>query len=105
MSRKVVYNACYGGFSLSKEAGEAYTLAKKVQGLDPPGEHYHDAFYVHEGKYPRHDPDLVGVVEALGPKKASGPCAELRIKDIGSYTYCISNFDGKETVETSSEWL
>lgn len=102
---KIVYNACYGGFGLSDEAvslyldlkGMVYTKVKgryatqfQVEG-DP-------EFYQHGIK--RSDPILVQVVEILGDK-ASGEYGELRLQEVADGTpYRISEYDGKETVET-----
>lgn len=102
---KIVYNACYGGFSLSGEAirmyldlkGFKYTEEKskwgssfKVKGLD--------GFY--DRNINRADPDLAKVVETLGDK-ANGMCAKLRIEDVPEGTlYRIDEYDGYESIET-----
>lgn len=85
---KVVYNACYGGFSLSKEAAEMLA-AEGVESAD----------------MARHDPRLVKVVEALGDK-ANGRYAKLRIAEVEG-PYRIDEYDGSESVETpdSYEWV
>ena len=109
---KIVYNACFGGFSLSDEAVELYL---KLKGKDYTKE---DGFFgsstykiigdLDDGDYDyfsersdieRDDPVLVQVVEQLG-KKANGPFAELRIEDIppGTY-YRIDEYDGNESIE------
>lgn len=54
----------------------------------------------------RHDPDLIKVIEELGPK-ANGDCAQLAIAELPSGTlYRIDEYDGRESVETNSsyEW-
>lgn len=49
----------------------------------------------------RHDPNLVGVVEELGGKEASGGYdSELEIKDIGNSKYHLCRSD-----ETEAEWI
>lgn len=109
MVYKVVYNDCYGGYSLSREA---ILLGRKISG-DPTwggvciiGDTYengdpvaYDYGYVYE--LPRHDPILIQVVEELG-EKASGSCAKLRIQTVSSL-YRIEEYDGHETVYTPDD--
>jgi hypothetical protein len=108
---KIVYNACYGGFSISDEAirmyldlkGFKYTEEKtkwgssfKVEGLK--------GFY--DRDINRADPVLIQVVEKLG-EKANGMCAKLRIEDVPEGTlYRIDEYDGYESIETkdSIDW-
>ena len=55
----------------------------------------------------RHDPDLIEVVELLGPE-ADGECSSLQIIDIGDKLYRIEEYDGKETLITPDDeydWL
>lgn len=94
--KKVVYNACYGGFGLSTLATQEIM---KRKGFD---ENSDDDFVC---ELPRTDPDLVAVVEELG-EKANGDCAMLRIKVVQD-KYRITEYDGIETVETpeSIKWL
>ncbi len=90
---KVVYNACYGGFSLSPKAGDLYEelSGKKLQ-------RYGD--YVWGDGVSRSDPFLVQVVETLG-KDASGQCAKLAITTVPKgCLYRIDEYDGLESVET-----
>ena len=89
---KIVYNGCYGGFSLSLAGWERYVeLGGQVE----------------NGRLvTRTDPILVQVVEELG-EKANGMCAELRIDDLPVGTkYRIEEYDGFEHIETedSIEW-
>lgn len=85
----VVYNTCYGGFSLSSEAEARYAELKGVT---------IESFWVDE--IPRHDPHLVQVVQELNDK-ASGTFSSLKIEWIprGS-KYYIKDYDGSETVLT-----
>lgn len=55
---------------------------------------------------PRHDKDLVAVVEELGDK-ANGDCAELKVVEISSNLYRIDEYDGAESVETPEDidWI
>ena len=96
---KVVYNACYGGFGLSKEASE---YLKKHWGCDiNPGYGYID-----EDLISRHHKGLIEVVELLGDK-ANGFCANLKIAEISTTMYRIDEYDGFESVETpdSYDWV
>lgn len=83
---KIVYNTCYGGFSLSKAACEMYksltglTLECDGRGID------------------REDLTLVKIVEELGPE-ANGLCANLAITKLFRGTlYRIENREGAEEV-------
>lgn len=110
-SVKIVLNACYGGFSLSREA---VLYARKLSG-DPNwggpttvGDTYscgepvtHHYGYI--DKIARTDPVLVATVEALGDK-ASGQCANLRVSRISKGTrYRIEEYDGFERLETEDD--
>lgn len=112
---KVVYNGCYGGFSLSREA---VLLGRQLSG-DPnwggpciPGDVYANGQavkmdYGHCYKLERHDPILIQVVETLG-KAASGNCALLKVTSIPiGVPYRIDEYDGNESVETpdSYDWI
>jgi uncharacterized protein (UPF0371 family) len=117
---KVVYNACYGGFGLSKEACQRYWDIKGQQvwiedaqwGFDvwlvPLNERLEKAYRKQTWYYndvSRHDPVLVQVVEELGDK-ANGYCAELAIYEVYD-SYRIDEYDGYESVETadSYDWI
>lgn len=91
---KVVYNACFGGFSLSEEA---MARLRKL-GADIGSEYMTDPL-------PRHDPRLVRVIEELG-EAAGGRFAKLSIREI-SEPYRITEYDGFESVEVPSdiEWI
>ena len=112
MTRKVVYNACFGGFSLSLEAQKMHIELKGKEPKFYEGEwswskHWYieEPYDVCDRNIDRHDPDLVTVVERLGDK-ASGDCAKLRITEV-SGPYRIDGYDGIETVEEPSglNWL
>lgn len=112
MKHKVVYNNCFGGFSLSKEAGQ-WLLDHNIE--EP---HKHDIeqslHWIEEdsvfrsiySKIPRHHPLLVQCVEELG-EAANGECAELAIEEIYGDVYKIDEYDGNETVETQDtiDWI
>lgn len=120
---KIVYNACYGGFGLSKEAVLRYAELKGIklyEYVEPrwknmgfymwikvPQEEYdkmtmdeqHEVWF-HDKDIDRADPILVQVVEELG-EKASGRCARLEIQELPKGTmYRITEYDGFESVET-----
>lgn len=93
---KVVYNACYGGFSISDEAVSwiEENYGKKV------------GRYYYRGDS-RHSEELVKCVEALG-KEANGDCASLKIAEISSNLYYIDEYDGSESVitpDTTFDWV
>jgi hypothetical protein len=131
---KIVYNACYGGFSLSHEAMMRYAeikgitlYTKKKYGynhyyLCPPEEYDRinaeeqakpvspDRFersnrlYISNRDFERNDPILVQVVEELGDK-ANGMCAELCIAEVPAGTlYRIDEYDGFESVQTKDSY-
>ena len=79
--RKIVINACFGGFGLSEKAvsilGEGYAYEWDIQ---------------------RDDPELVRVVEALG-EEANGECAQLKVVEIPEdVAWEIKEYDGNEHV-------
>jgi hypothetical protein len=131
---KIVYNACYGGFSLSHEAIMRYAeikgiklYTKKEYGyfhyyLCPPEEYNRineeesanpvapgrfersNSLYFSDRDFERNDPILVQVVEELGDK-ANGRCAKLRITEVPAGTlYRIDEYDGFESVETKDSY-
>lgn len=88
MSHKVAYNSYYGGFGLSEKAQE---LLNQLKGK-----------YVDYHDLPRHDKDLVAVVEELG-SEASGTFNSVVIAEIDSDRYRISEYDGWEKVITPND--
>lgn len=127
---KIVYNACYGGFSISDEAVERYAEIKGItlySDNDKWGNHYYlcpveefneiykeeDNAPVGPGRYARSnalcfsrrdisraDPVLAQVVEELGDR-ANGSYAKLEIEEVPTGTlYRIDEYDGRETVMT-----
>ena len=103
---KVVYNVCYGGFSLSDEAVEMYLNLKGLKYTKIKEKWGSSSYDVEENKnfydrrIDRDDPVLVQVVEKLGDK-ANGECAKLRIEDLPKGTlYRITEYDGYESIET-----
>lgn len=121
MGHKVVYNNCYGGFSLSLKAVdwleehckdealcERIKMIKTNDLSSDVSLKYEYLCYgisdLFDGK--RHHPDLVAVVEALG-KEASGTCANLAIEEISGNQYRIDEYDGAEDVITpnGNDWI
>lgn len=92
MSKGIVINRCFGGFSLSEEAYEY--LGLKWDGY---GHAYYDK---------RDNSKLVECVETLGSEQASGVFARLKVVYIpDDVEWEISNYDGMETVrEKSRSW-
>lgn len=85
---KIVYNNCYGGFSLSEAA--MARLKELGAGLT-------------ERTLDRTNPLLVRVVEELG-EAANGRAAELQIAKLPPGTkYFIDEYDGAETVVTAED--
>ncbi len=90
----VLYNHCYGGFDLSKEAKELY---KEYTGNN------YDYFKVR-----RHCPYTVKVFEVLGSKKFGDSYSNIKCETIPIYMehyYSIHEYDGMEGIETKSEWF
>ena len=129
---KIVYNACYGGFGLSISQNSFMAEAKGIKlyfdktyslysyYLVPPEEYNKirakegmlsparydesNAMIFSQNEIERSDPILVQVVEELG-KKANGSYAKLRIANIPAGTaYRIDEYDGYESVMTSSDY-
>ena len=116
---KIVYNGCYGGFSLSDAAVRRYLELTGVPFTEEESEYsFRNARYrigtsvMGEGEYfydwniERTDPVLAQVVEELG-KAASGEYADLCIIDLKPGTkYRITEYDGSEWIETEDdiEW-
>ena len=96
---KVVINACYGGFGLSREACELYA---ERMGLnvgkfnDTWGFFENGDFY--DRQIPRDDSVLVSIVEELG-EKASSRYSNLRVVEIpDGVEWEIEEYDGNEWV-------
>lgn len=91
---KVVYNSCYGGFSLSTAAIKRYA---ELSGKS-------EISLLSGRDIPRADPLLVQVVEELG-EKANGSYAFLQIEEVEPGTlYRIDEYDGAESVMLQSDY-
>ena len=119
---KIVYNACYGGFGLSKAAIDRYAALKGLKLYEKPedgtvsqslrqlighGDLYLDANftqYFSDYDIARNDPALAAVVEEMGAA-ANGQSADLQIRDLAPGTrYRIDKYDGNESVTTDQEY-
>jgi hypothetical protein len=119
---KVVFNNCYGGFSISLKAvewlednSEDEALLEHIENCKEDIEYSTSAYKNQMLCYSvseffdrkRHHKDLVAVVEALGDE-ANGSCAHLGIAQICGNQYRIEEYDGAEEVitpEDDSEWI
>lgn len=104
---KVAYNACYGGFSLSREAvllGREISKNDKWVNPSIKGDSYKngdvlDYDYGSLNNESREDETLIAVIEQLGDK-ANGSCAKLAIEEIpDGAEYEITEYGGFEGVE------
>jgi len=91
---KIVYNTCYGGFSLSEQAIKRYVeLGGELEKHDSSGR-----------RIDRADERLVNVIEELG-KAANGKYANLAIAYVPKGTqYRIDEYDGMESVLTIADY-
>lgn len=95
---EVVFNSCYGGFGISKEA-----VLRMVELGSKEAKKYYDEYFQlyinfnsHKPDVPRYDPLLIEVVKELR-NKASGEGASLAIGKINLDDLInIENHDGKE---------
>jgi len=114
---KIVYNGCFGGFSLSDAAIRRYLEIKGVPFIEEDSEYpsfrqvrfrtstsvMGDGNFFNDWDIERTDPVLAQVVEELG-KAASGYCADLCIRELESGTrYLLREYDGSEWIETEDE--
>jgi len=102
---KVVINACFGGFSISKKAAvfmaENGCKQAEVELTESKGDNFYGYGYGKEYNdgCDRTDPLLVLAVETLG-QEASGMCAKLKVVEIpDGIEFEISEYDGYESVE------
>lgn len=115
---RIVYNSCFGGFSISHEAVELYAkLTNKTLRVKPltfGGKTYNDStfqtYYLNDKYFSTHDlsrtdPTLLAIIDEIGLKRASGCCASLAIIDLAPGTkYRIDEYDGDECVCTIDEY-
>lgn len=101
MSVSVLYNATYGGFSLSESACE-YLF--NTYGINY--SYLHGMGMLKES-IARHDKRLLDVVDKLGIENVGGKYTKLRIKELTGDRYMIDEYDGWETViePHDQEWI
>ncbi len=87
---KVLISQCYGGFGLTQEVLKEY---EKVTGKDT-------SIY----DIPRHDKDLIRIVEKIGLVESADTFAELTIVEIPGVRYSIIEYDGYESTETPEDY-
>lgn len=80
----VLYNACYGGYSLSENA--------KLELIKRHGNEVEEIFES------RHDSKIVDLYKEMGSEWMSGDCAKIEIVSIEADGYKIDDYDGKESV-------
>lgn len=103
--KKIVINACHGGFGLSHEAMMRYAEIKGIHLIwkqDRSLKHYYKDSVSDDNYFsdniPRDDPALVQVVEELGDD-AAGHYSELKIVEIpDDVEWHIAEYDGLEHV-------
>lgn len=96
MSIKVVYNNCFGGFTISRACAERMAELGNKEAQSMIKEETH-RFYGFIWETPRHDNTLVQAVEELG-EDASGEMSDLRVYELSGDKYFIDEYDGSETV-------
>ena len=94
MTIKVVYNATYGGFSISRACAVRMAELGNKEAAEMIAE---PTYYGYLEETPRHDPALVQAVEELG-ESASGSAASLCVQELSGRKYIIESYDGLETV-------
>ena len=99
---KVVYNSCFGGFTISEEALRDIA---KLKGVSLEGMKYSCSMFFHRetgesfGDLERTDKELIQVLENIGSYRASGMCSNLTIAEIpDGAEYEIEDYDGMESV-------
>jgi hypothetical protein len=98
---KIVINSCYGGFSLSDEAIAMFRERKGIAA---------DERVTYADELERDDPDLIAVVETLGPKRAAGRAAYLTVVEVPMWLqekgWEIEEYDGWEHIaEKHQTWF
>ena len=119
--KKIVFNARYGGFSISKKCAEWMATHGCEHAKLMLKRYYEDdkcvRFWYGEYDGPRHNPILVSAVETLGLGSGGNDSQnigspewqepQLQVHEIKGDKYMIENYDGLETVVEPSEisWI
>lgn len=112
---KIAYNACYGGFALSRSA---VLRAREISGNPTwggvciAGDVYEGgeicpSDFGHINGIARHDPVLIQVIEELG-SGAGADYSDLQFHEVQTgMPYRIDEYDGNESVMTKEdyEWI
>jgi hypothetical protein len=86
--KKIVINVCCGGFRLSEQGKKLYREKKRFSPTKK----------VYDSSIKRDDPDLVAVVEELGPL-AGAEYSKLKVVAIPKFTrWVIEEYDGSEWI-------
>lgn len=101
----VLYNNCYGGFSVSKKAKKIYN--ERMSQQNPEYKHrstneVYDDFY---DTSRRHDPLLVSIYNELGEEFNGAKYTKIKIKTIPKKyenAYIIHEYDGLESVSVDN---
>lgn len=96
MSIKVVYNATFGGFSISRACAVRMAELGNKEAAEMLAEEV-ERWYGYLYETPRHDRALVQAVEELGDA-AGGDMAALDVHELSGRRYVIDEYDGSETV-------
>jgi len=102
MGIKVVFNSCYGGFSISKKCAERMAERGNEEAKELLKVVVEDDYWYGGWDGDRHDPVLVEAVEKLGAE-ASGDCGSLAWVTIEGDRYIIKEYDGYESVVTPED--
>ena len=87
---KILINACYGGFGLSRAFRNIFNERHPDRPLE------NDCL----ARKNRADPDIIALFEELGSEKSSGHYAKLEIDEIpDGMKWNIHDYDGMESVE------
>lgn len=88
---EVLFNACHGGFSLSKEAVDElnHTYGWNINQ------------YTFKDNGNRHEFRLIKLFKEKGSQWFSGDCANIELLECEADGYKITDFDGLETVHES----
>ena len=95
---KIVINAAYGGFELSKEFYQHYKIPiiETEYSFYPAKDDWTENF--------RTDARVIEYIENFGADKASGPYSHLKIVEVPKGTrYRIREYDGQEWIETEND--
>lgn len=102
---KVVINACFGGWSMSEEAGNELgivfkpTVLSNGAVLNSPMWRSVSLYQLEEKGYSRTHPKVVEVVERMG-EKASGCFSKLTVIDIpDDVEWEVEEYDGYERID------